>query len=79
MIAQIDRQLCTYDDYFLGGIIRTHFVKLDEDQHQSALMLQLKIVIRTELCKESPLIHEIRDDIVQAKEQNLQHGIEEVK
>lgn len=79
MIAQIDRQLRTYDDYFLGGIIRTHFVKLDEDQHQSGLMLQLKIVIRTELCKESPLIHEIRDDIVQAKEQNLQHGIEEVK
>jgi hypothetical protein len=79
MIAEIDRQLRTYDGCFLDGMIRNYFVRIKDNAYDNEPLLQYKAGVRAELSENVPSISKLQNDILHARDQKLEHQPETVR
>ena len=79
MIAEIDRQLQSYDENFLGGTIKAYFVELKDHIADSEEEKCFKADMRDELTKKPSILHTVQAGILRSQAEKLVHEPEAVK
>lgn len=79
MIAEIDRQLRTYDEHFLGGMIKDHFLELKDNNADSPEEKHFKLQMRDELNEKAGKLNTVQQTILEAQQKTLIHDQEAVR